>query len=129
MFKNIWWILPLIATILAIAGVAYGQDAPVPPDVSVLVQALDVKAWWVIAAWVVVALVYVSKLPLLGNTWEKIPKQYRAYVVLGLGVLSGVAQAVILRQPWLPVLIQGLLSGLLALGTDQAITAHRKAVG
>lgn len=85
-------------------------------------QALGERNWPVIAACVILLLVRGAKLPVFGNYWEKIPKKYRPLIPVAMGVLSGVGEAVLSHRPWLPALVFGLFSGLIAIGVDQAVT-------
>lgn len=92
----------------------------ITPDVSAIVAAIDAKQWWVVAAGLILVAIYVVRG--LTGLWDRIPYKYRRAVVLGLGILSGVAQAVFTGQPWLPALVGGLLSAVSAIGTDQVLS-------
>jgi hypothetical protein len=85
------------------------------------------QAWPVFTGAVILLSVYMSKLPMFGAYWDKIPKPYRPGVVAVLGIVYGVAQALMMSQPITPFLVQGLVSALLAIGADQVITKPIKA--
>lgn len=117
--RTIWWMMPVVAVVLSVVALAHAQD-PAPPDVSAIVAAVGSKQWVGVAAGLILVTIYALR----GFTtlWDRIPKQYRPAVVAGLGVLSGVAQAIVTGQPWLAALIGGLLSALTAIGTDQVVS-------
>lgn len=85
-------------------------------------KAVGDRNWPYIATCVILLLVRAAKLPVFGNYWEKIPKQYRPLVPVVMGILSGVGEAALSQRSWLPALLYGVFSGLLAVGADQAIT-------
>ncbi|MCE5289816.1 MAG: hypothetical protein LLG14_11310 [Nocardiaceae bacterium] len=118
--RTIWWALPLIVAALCIAGVTFAQELPGPPDVAVLVQAINLKQWWLVAAGAILTAIYALR----GFTgiWDKIPKNYRPAVVGLLGVVSGVCQAIFTGQPWLNALVGGLMSAAVAISTDQILS-------
>jgi hypothetical protein len=93
-----------------------------PDTINALIAAISEHAWPVVAGLSILILVYLSKLPALGGYWDQIPKQYRPLVVAALGVLSGVAEALASKQPWLPALLLNLFAALAAIGTDQVAT-------
>lgn len=85
-------------------------------------KAIGDRNWPLIAACTILALVRLAKLPLAGNYWEKVPKKFRPLIPVVMGVLSGVGESLLMKRPWLPALLFGVFSGLLAIGADQAIT-------
>lgn len=95
-------------------------------DTTLIITAIQNHQWAVATGAFILILVYLSKLPAFGSQWERIPKKYRPLVVVGLGVLSGVAQALVARQPWLPALLSNAVAALVAIGTDQAATKPLK---
>lgn len=94
----------------------------VPPDVGILVTAIESHAWPVVAGASILIVVYLFKLPALGELWSRIPRRYRPLVVALLGVLSGVADALVSKRPWLPALLSNLMAAMVAIGTDQTLT-------
>lgn len=106
--------------LLLVTTLALAQE--VPPDVGILVTAIESHAWPVVAGASILIVVYLAKLPALGELWERIPKRYRPLVVALLGVLSGVANALVTRTPWLPALLSNLMAAMVAIGTDQTLT-------
>jgi len=93
-----------------------------PDTINALVAAIQAHAWPVVAGFAILILVYASKLPIFGAYWDKLPKPYRPLVVSAIGVLSGVAEALSTKQPWLPALMLNLFAALTAIGTDQVAT-------
>jgi hypothetical protein len=90
------------------------------PDYGTFEQALNDHNWPLFAACVILLLVRVAKLPFLGNQWDKIPKEYRPAIPVLLGLLSGIGDSLVAGRAWLPAILYGLMSGLLAMGADQA---------
>ena len=74
------------------------------------------------AAASILTLVYVLKLPALGGLWGRIPKPYRPISVATLGIVSGVADAIVTGKPWVAALISGIIAALSAIGADQVAT-------
>lgn len=93
-----------------------------PDTINALVAAISAHAWPVVAGLSILILVYLSKLPIFGNYWGKIPKAYRPLVVSAIGVLSGVAEALSTKQPWLPALVGNIIAALSTIGLDQNVT-------
>lgn len=91
-------------------------------DWNLFQKAIGDRNWPYIASCVILLIVRAAKLPVFGNYWEKIPKKFRPLVPVVMGVLSGVGEAVLAHRPWLPAVLYGVFSGLLAIGADQAIT-------
>lgn len=112
--------LTMTLILLLVTTMALAQE--VPPDVGILVTAIQSHAWPVVAGASILILVYLSKLPALGEVWERIPKRYRPLVVAAIGVLSGVANALVTRTPWLPALLSNVMAAMVAIGTDQTLT-------
>jgi hypothetical protein len=112
--------LTMTIALLLVSTLALAQE--VPPDVGILVTAIQSHAWPVVAGASILIVVYLAKLPALGELWERIPKRYRPLVVALLGVLSGVAHALATRTPWLPALLSNLMAAMVAIGTDQTLT-------
>lgn len=86
-------------------------------DTTHLTELLYAHKWVPIAAIVIGLLVRLQKtgkLPLL----DKIPPNYRSWLALGLGLVSGVLDRVVQGTHWLTAILDGLLAGVLA------ITAH-----
>jgi hypothetical protein len=96
-------------------------------DTTLLTSAIQNHQWAVATGAFILIIVYLSKLPAFGAQWNRIPKKYRPLVVVGLGVASGVAQALVARQPWLPALLSNGLAALVAIGADQAATKPMQA--
>jgi hypothetical protein len=100
-----------------------------PPDLNLLTQAYQQHQWPILAGLIILTLIYVSKLPVLGSQWDRIPIKYRPLVVLGLGIVSGVAQALATKQPWLPALIENMIASMGAITTDQVQSKLRTKEG
>lgn len=90
--------------------------------VSLFQTAVGERNWPYIAVCVIFVSVRIAKLPIVGSHWDKIPRQYRPLIPVGLGVLSGVGEALLVHRSWLPALLFGVFSGLMAIGADQALT-------
>lgn len=112
--------------VLCFAALVSFFQQPTPPldfDWAVLKSAFESSNWLVFSAVLILIGVRVSKLPALGNQWDRIPKRYRPLIPVGLGILSGLCEAIISsKEPWGMALFKGLLSGLLAIGSDQLVT-------
>jgi|SRR5579872_1737108 len=91
-------------------------------DPSVLVAAIGTHQWTLVIALVIGGLVFASKTPLLASWFNKVPMQYRPLVVIALGFLTGVQQALMNHKAWTTALVTGLIAALAAIGGDQAIT-------
>jgi len=89
-------------------------------DFSTFETAFSNRNWPLFAACLILLLVRVAKLPIVGNYWEKIPKAYRPSIPVLLGLLSGIGDSLVAGRAWLPAVLYGLMSGLLAMGVDQA---------
>src|SRR5688572_24126051 len=90
-----------------------------------LVALIERRAWVPAAALVVGLLVRLmksdTKLPI------DIPPRARAWVALGLGVLSGVLEKVATGRTWTSALVGGLVTGALAIvGHDTLIMSLRR---
>lgn len=79
---------------------------------------LDRGAWLAASALLIGLLAWAAKSPrFFGGPLARIPRERRVYVVAGLGVLSGVLEAVVRGVPWPRAIAQGVLSaGLAVLG-------------
>jgi hypothetical protein len=96
----------------------FAQDIPQvpPPDAAAIESAAQARDWRLLGALVVLGLVYISK-PI--GLWDKIPSKYRPIVVACVGLLVGVAQAIVTHQSWLTSLINGLTAAAIAVFADQ----------
>lgn len=86
---------------------------------------LLVHAWWALAALVIGGLVRLAKsdVPLPVT----IPPKYRAFAALGLGVASGILQAIATGTPWATALLQGLSAAATAIvGHETLVEGIRK---
>jgi hypothetical protein len=87
-----------------------------------LVTAVQTQAWPLAVGAAILLVVYFIKLPLFGGTWQAIPKNYRPLIVLGLGAVSSMGQALLADRPWSVSILGGFLAALAAIGADQVIT-------
>lgn len=83
-----------------------------------IIDLIDKGAWLVAGALLIGLLAQAAKAPrFFGGPLARIPRERRVYVVAGLGVLSGVLEAVVRGVPWPRAIAQGVLSaGLAVLG-------------
>jgi hypothetical protein len=94
-------------------------------DPNLLLQALTSHAWPAVVGACLVLVVYLARLPGVQPQWQRLPAAYRPLVPVLLGVVSGVAEALSTRQPWLPALVGGVVSALPALAVAlPSPTAH-----
>lgn len=98
------------------------------PDINALTDAVNQHAWPIVAALVILFAIYAIKLPAFGSLWSRIPATVQPLIAVGLGIASGVAEAVSQRRPWLPALVSGVIAGLSAIGVDQVQSKVRKGV-
>ena len=125
-------IYPSILTILFLAlvpTVAIAQDPSSIPtaDPGILIQAMQ-SGYWVLIVWgIILGGIYAIKmLPDKYNIWGMIPMKIRPLVVIALGVVSAVGQAVLAKQPWLPVLVTNIMAAFAAIGTDKVQSKLRE---
>ena len=85
-------------------------------------QAWSTHNWPIVTAIVILALVRFAKTPIAGSVWQKVPAQYRPWIPVALGMLSGAGEAIVSGKPWIPSMFFGLLAGLTTIGVDQAVT-------
>lgn len=111
-----FWLILTLVTTFSLRALAQDLPPVPPPDADAIAFALQSQDWRLLGALLVLALVYISK-PI--GLWEKIPKQYQPIVVALVGLLVGVAQAIVTKQSWLVSLINGLTSAAIAIGVDQ----------
>ncbi len=72
-------------------------------------------AWWALAALLIGLLAMAAKRPqFFGGPLSRVPVQHRAKVVAALGVLSGVADAIVRGTPVTDAVAHGLLSAAAA---------------
>jgi hypothetical protein len=92
-------------------------------DISAFLSLVQAHAWVPLASLVIGVLVRLVKADVIGPT---VPPRWRPYLALGLGVISGVLDAVIAGQPWLTAILGGLASAAAAiLGHDFIIAGLR----
>lgn len=82
------------------------------------------RNWALLVALVIWLLIQLSKTTLCAKAWDKIPAKYQQFLPAVLGLLSGIVDLIIGGKPWLDAIITGVVSGLLALGGDQAIRRY-----
>jgi hypothetical protein len=82
-------------------------------DPAEFLAALRAHAWPVVAAFAVGAIVRAIKSDLIPID---VPARWRPKLALGLGLASGVAEAVIAGTPWAEALTGGVLSACVAMG-------------
>lgn len=95
-------------------------------DVLELQKAIDTRAWPIVAAIVIGAIVRFSKTEMAGNLFEKVPRHARVYVPLLLGILSGVGEALLQGVPWTTAIFFGVIAGMLPIGGHEVINAPSK---
>ena len=82
-----------------------------------MIDLIRAHAWVPLAALTISVLLVAAKSPRIGSIFARVPREHRPRVVLALGALSGVLDAVTRGTPWPEALVYGLLSaGLAALG-------------
>lgn len=91
-------------------------------DSNLFAQAWSAHNWPIVTAIVILALVRFAKTPIVGAVWQKVPTQYRPWIPVVLGMLSGAGEAIVSGKPWIPSVLFGLLAGLTTIGVDQAVT-------
>lgn len=85
---------------------------------------IDARAWVPLAAVLVGAIVRLTK---MGPLSERIPPAARPWIALGLGLVSGVLEAVLAGTPAAVAIAGGLISGTLAIaGHDTLVESLRK---
>lgn len=122
-------ILLLVFALTLLSTIAFAQDPSTIPvtDPSLIVQALQSRYWPAIVWGVILIGIYAIKmLPDKFNVWGKIPITARPIVVLAIGVVAAVGNAVVTKQPWLDVLIKNIFAALAAIGIDQVQSKLRK---
>lgn len=96
------------------------------PDIAPIVQALQMRNWYALAALGLLLLVQLSKTPVLGRVWAKIPDGWRTYSVLVAGAVAGFTAAFQDGKPFSEALLAavgGALSiSLGAMGLNAALT-------
>ena len=78
--------------------------------------------WTVFAALLITGVVGISKLPIAGAFFQKIPTSIQPLVPFGLGFLSGVAKVLLAHEPWPVALLMGFFSGMAAIGAQQVFS-------
>lgn len=77
-----------------------------------LIASIQAHAWPAVVGCVLLALVYLAKLPQLAVQWQRLPAYARPLVPVVAGILGGVGEALSTKQPWLPALIGGIVAAL-----------------
>jgi hypothetical protein len=94
-------------------------------DLVKLDAAITTQAWPVVAAILIGLLVRLGKTDWMGNIFGQVPKRYRPLVPMVLGVISGIAQALLTVTNWKLAIFYGIVSGLLPIGGDQVISTTK----
>lgn len=82
---------------------------------------IDRAAWPAVAALVIGLLARAAKEPAVGSLFARIPRQHRPRVVLALGVLAGILDAVVRGTSWPTAIVSGLVSGAVAIAGHGAL--------
>lgn len=110
----------LLAAVLFAFNALAQQSVEDPTTLANFLLGAIGSKWWVGVVWCVILItIYVLKLPVCGALWKRIPVQAQVIIVAALGVLAGVGQAIIAKQPWLPALMSNLFAALATTGFDQ----------
>lgn len=72
-------------------------------------------AWPAVAAVVILVVARAAKEPAVGSPLARIPVRWRPHVVLALGVLSGVLNAVVAGKAWGDAILENVLSAAVAI--------------
>lgn len=86
-----------------------------------LASLIDRAAWPAVAALVIGLLARAAKEPAVGSLFARIPRQHRPRVVLALGVLAGILDAVVRGTSWPTAIVSGLVSGAVAIAGHGAL--------
>lgn len=81
-------------------------------DLTTLTLAISQHAWAVVTGCVLLAIVSTGQLPAAKAQWDRLPAAARPFVPVALGIASGVAQALVARQPWAAALVANVLVAL-----------------
>lgn len=87
------------------------------PDPQISIDA----TWPAVAAAVILVLARAAKSPAIGSPFARVPVRWRPHVVLGLGVISGILEAVVAGTPWGTAIGTGLLSAAAAIAIHGAL--------
>lgn len=79
-----------------------------------LLLLIRAHAWLAVAALVIAALLAAAKSPKVDSLFARVPREQRPRVVLALGLVSGVLEAVTRGAPWSEALAYGVVSAALA---------------
>jgi hypothetical protein len=86
-------------------------------ETRVIVPVLDLirtHAWLAVATLVIAAGLAAAKSPAVGSVFARVPREQRPRIVLALGVVSGVLDAITRGTPWPEALAYGVVSAALA---------------
>lgn len=81
----------------------------------------DDITWLAFASLAIAFLARAAKAPAIGSPFARVPVRWRPHVVLALGVLSGVLDAVMRGTPWVRALGLGLVSAAVAIAGHGAV--------
>jgi hypothetical protein len=88
-----------------------------PAETRIIVPVFDLirsHAWLAVATLVIAAGLAAAKSPKVGSLFARVPREQRPRVVLALGLLSGILDAVTRGTPWPEALVYGVISAALA---------------
>jgi hypothetical protein len=91
-------------------------------ELKALLEAMNSKAWPLVAGLLIGMLVRAAKSPWLGGFFLKIPKDHRFLVPIALGILAGISESLLAGVPWYLALLYGLAAGLLPIAGDKVLT-------
>ena len=79
-----------------------------------LLSLLRSHAWLAVATLVIAAGLAAAKSPRVGSLFGRVPREQRPRVVLALGLVSGILDAVTRGTPWPEAIVYGVISAALA---------------
>jgi hypothetical protein len=88
-----------------------------PAETKIIVPVFDLirsHAWLAVATLVIAAGLAAAKSPKVGSLFARVPREQRPRVVLALGLVSGILDAITRGTPWPEALVYGVVSAALA---------------
>lgn len=77
-----------------------------------LLAAISSHAWGVATGLSLLALVYFARLPALAAQLKRLPASCLPYLPIALGLISGVAEALVTQRSWVAALVTGALAAI-----------------
>lgn len=111
-------LLSITTTLLLLLVTTLACAQEVAPDAAVIVatllSAIKLRAWGVVVGSVLLLFVVAARyVRAVADLWCKIPAKWRPFVVVALGTIATVGNALTHREQWLPILITDAMVNLL----------------